>query len=178
MNLRFRDNWLWYILIILLLASNVYLFIGRYSARKELTDAVKNERLHSVEKEQAAILQHLEGTLNQDMLLYSDMIRNDLNNEKWKPIRALFQRIVSLTNAKSLEVIDKSGKVVVSFDKKQEGRSKSTVYDSRILFDDLNVHHQHLPIETISSLRLMQDTTFLGYLVMHYSDQTVNVSPH
>lgn len=176
MKPHFKRNWFWYLLIILLLIGNAYFYIGRQQALKKANEAeiaaqeTFNKRLAETKVELEAL------QVEKDVRFYASLLLDDIYNRRWTQAKRQMKHIVSNSNVLSVDYLQPDGDITVST-LPREGENGKNIFSEKMLTSEMKINREDATNGEMLSVPLQYKDMDLGRLIIHYSSQTMNMTP-
>ena len=176
MKPHFKRNWFWYLLIILLLAGNAYFYLGKQQALKKANEAEIaaqenfNKRLAETKVELEAV------QIEKDVQFYASLLLDDIYNRRWTQAKGQMKHIVSHSNVLSIDYLQPDGDITVST-LPREGENGKNIFSEKMLTSEIKINREDATNGEMLSVPLQYKDMELGRVIIHYSNQTMNMSP-
>ena len=176
MKPHFKRNWFWYLLIILLLAGNAYFYLGKQQALKKANEAEIaaqenfNKRLAETKVELEAV------QIEKDVQFYASLLLDDIYNRRWTQAKRQMKHIVSHSNVLSIDYLQPDGDITVST-LPREGENGKNIFSEKMLTSEIKINREDATNGEMLSVPLHYKDMELGRVIIHYSNQTMNMSP-
>ncbi len=155
---HFRRNWSFYLLLILFLGFNGYQFIANKFTIKKQTNNSIIEKEMLLEQVQEVFNLNTEQQLELMMRTFVWAVRGELTRDNKEQVDQYFKQLVKAEKIEEITLIDKSGSILISTNKKNEGSQLNKNYNQQVinidemaLFDNDNNKVVAAPIMSLDS---------------------------
>ena len=176
MKSHFTRNWLWYILTFLLIVGNIYFYIGKQLADKEADEAIVNAE-QTFNARLAESKEELESVkVLEDAQFYASLLIEDIYNRRWTQTKQQMKHIVSHTNVLSMDYLQPDGDISVST-LPREGQNGKNLFSDQLLTSEMKINREPATNGELLSIPLNYRGMDLGRVIIHYSNQDMNIAP-
>lgn len=177
MRSHLKKNWLWYLIIILLAGTNLYLYAGKKwserQARIRLEEAgiECNDRIATITEQN-----HLEEIKRQGSF-YASLVNQNVFEKNWDEVRNTLQNIVRETMITEVNFVQTDKDIKVSTNSEKEGDPIDKNLPENLFSADAVIHAQKTDRGYLLSVPVYHENAYLGRLLMLHSLLTSNVTP-
>jgi len=130
---HFRRNWLFYTLLGLALAFSAYLLISKTVALKKQAEAFDTERTLILDQAQEAFKTNTEKHLELMMRTFVWAVRSEMTRGNQEQVNLYFKQLVKADRVEEVTLVDKSGTILITTNKKNEGSKLAADYADAIM---------------------------------------------
>ncbi|NND31845.1 MAG: hypothetical protein HKN76_04585 [Saprospiraceae bacterium] len=178
MKEHFKKNAIWYVVILLLSAGNLYFYLGKKWEVEHCENRLDEEQIACTEKIATIVEQNEIEQLKSQSTFYAVYLSEDLTDEAWKTAREKMELIVRNTFITEIEYVSSSGEVELASNAKREGANAK-----KELPGNLFSAGRSIPVYTteqghISSVPIYNGDAIVGRLLLYHTKATSNVAPN
>lgn len=130
---HFRRNWVFYALILVSLSFSAYLWMSKNAALKRQAKAFALEKNVIIEQVQQALDFNDQKHLEMMMKTFVWAVRGEMTRDNLEQVDQYFKQLVKVENIKEITLVDKTGMILISSNKKNEGNQLAQEYTETIL---------------------------------------------
>ena len=174
---HFKKNWFWYMMILLLLGGNLYLYTAKIWSERKAKIAQEeaaiecNDRIATITEQN-----HIE-EIKRQASFYASLVREDIYEKSWSAVRKSLENIVKETMITQVDYVQPDGEIEVSTNKRMEGNPVNENLPTNLFGQNATVHAYKTEQGYLLSAPVYQNNMYLGRLLMQHSLVTSNVSP-
>lgn len=130
---HFRRNWLYYTLFLIAIGLSGFLWVSKNMALKKQAKAFDSEKSMLVKQFDETLLTNSNKNLELMMKTFVWAVRSEMTRDNQEQVDQYFTQLVKSDKIVEITLIDKTGKVLISTNKKNEGVMLATAYTDEVL---------------------------------------------
>lgn len=173
---HFRRNWPFYTLIVLALGLSGYLWISKTSALKRQAKAFNQEKITIIDQAQQALKITSEKQLQMMIKTFVWAVRGEMTRDNLEQVDQYFKQLVKSERIEEITLVDKSGTILISTNKKNEGSLLVSEYADTVLIAEeisiTNIDNKEVVTAPVMSLDSRLGTLMIIYQADQFSPST------
>ncbi|GJM35377.1 MAG: hypothetical protein DHS20C18_43780 [Saprospiraceae bacterium] len=137
---HFHRNRGFYMLLFAAITLTTFLSISKNMALKQQARAFAEEKTAFLEQAQQAVNTNTQKQLDIMMKTFVWAVRGEMTRGNMEQVNQYFKQLVKTDNIKEITLVDKTGKILISTNKKNEGSQLANEYSETVLkSEEVNV---------------------------------------
>jgi len=174
---HFKKNWLWYLIILLLLGGNLYFYTAKKWSEHQAKISLDEARIECSDKITTITEQNHIEEIKRQGSFYASLVRENIYEKSWSEVRRSLEAIVKETMITQVDFVLPDGEIGVSTNKRMEGDLADKNLPKNLFGQDATVHAHKTDQGYLLSTPVYQRNMYLGRLLMQHSLVTSNVEP-
>ena len=175
MRAHFKRNWIWYLIIGLLCAGNVYFYSGKKWSEHQAKIRIEQEQIACNDKIATITEQNHIEEIKMQSTFYASLVRDNISDKSWSALRQQLDNIVRETRITQIDYVRADGKIELSTNNQVEGNNVQENLPSNLFSQDATVHTHRTAQGYMLSVPVYHQAIYLGRLLMQHSLLTANV---
>lgn len=176
MKAHFKQNWLWYTLILLLIGGNMYSYIGERLARREADQAMVVAETAFETKLIESKQELLGDRIEEDARFYVSLLSELIYSRRWSQAKTQMKHIVRHSRVTAIDYLQPDGDITVST-LPREGQSGKSIFSETLLADHVKLVTEDVSDGQLMAVPLNHNGMDLGHVIIHYSSHDMNMVP-
>lgn len=167
---HFRRNWIIYTLLVLALGAVGYFWISKTSALKKQAKVFEEQKVAIIEQAEKSLQSTVQQHLEMMMKTFVWAVRGEMTRDNLEQVDQYFKQLVKTESIREITLVDKTGKILISTNKKNEGSTLPEEYAEQALrSEEVSIIDQ--TDKQIVSAPVMSLDSRLGTLVLTYHSE-------